>query len=315
MFLFLVSYFEDFISNIGIWKALRTKHIEFYGTPVPFLAVNQEKYDYEYINKEDIKFLLFQFLNFISNYENRYLFAHQELDVVTNKIYDLFDKEYETAHETDYYDDFFTIKETNDYFKIREKVFWLSKSYLFEEITNEFMSSNMEEYQNPQTQEDLIRIQIAGTGYTEDSIYKNNTEFSALTVFELFVELARATPECKKKLKQIDKRNWGFYKFLSKQGKYTIFENIGTKKEYKVLSDSMGKGGKMPKNALFVCTFILWNNDWWLSGLLMQHPDTKLTDETKGGFQRELYLYSPFYKEKMDEMVIIQQKDFKNYFN
>lgn len=311
----ITSYFEDFISNIGIWKALRKKHIELYGTPVPFLVRNQENYNYEYINKEDIKFLLWRFLNIYSEYLEPYRLTDKYLDVLTDDLYNLFDKEYETAYETDYYNDFFKVSKQDDYFKIRDKIFWLSHSYLFDKITNTYILSKTDNIEINE-EADLFEYQIYSITASEDSVYKQTTEFSALTVFDIFTELVKADDECKERLKEITIKHSGYFIFMSEDDKYLNFENYATKKEYKVLKDSMNEKMKTPDvGTMIIGGFILWNNDWWLSGIFVSLPDkTTLTDEEKSNFQKELYVYDKEYKEKMNEMPEIQGKDFQIFF-
>ena len=59
----LVSYFEDYISDIGIWKVLVKKHKTLYNTPVPIYLKNDSGYDYESINEADICLYYLEFLH------------------------------------------------------------------------------------------------------------------------------------------------------------------------------------------------------------------------------------------------------------
>ena len=50
-------YFEDIVSEVGLWASFVAKHKELYGKPLPFYAVGTE-YDTDHIHVEDIQFLL-----------------------------------------------------------------------------------------------------------------------------------------------------------------------------------------------------------------------------------------------------------------
>lgn len=311
----MTSYFEDFISDIGIWKALRNKHLEFYNTPVPFLVKNKESYDYDYINKPDIKFLFWRMLNIYFGFGEFYDLDDNILDTITEKLYDLFDSEYETAYETDFYNNFLKIESNDDYFKIRDKIFWFSHSYLFDEITEKYISSQIEDIEI-NDEFDLQKIHIMSIYATEESIYKIPTEFSALTVYDVFMQVVRADENCKENLKRIKVKHYGYFNYLSEDDKYLIFENIATKKEYKVLKKSMNEKMKAPKpGTMILCGFIFWNNEWWLSGIFASYPDNNLEDDMKKSFQEYLYQYDKKYQEDMDTMLNNQKQDFYNFFN
>ena len=54
-------YFEDIVSEIGLWASFVAKHKELYGKPLPFYAVGTE-YDTDHIHVEDIQLLLWDAL-------------------------------------------------------------------------------------------------------------------------------------------------------------------------------------------------------------------------------------------------------------
>lgn len=56
----LAAYFEDVISNLGIWRAFITTYKELYDKYVPFYTPDDHYYDDE-VNREDVRFLLWHF--------------------------------------------------------------------------------------------------------------------------------------------------------------------------------------------------------------------------------------------------------------
>ena len=53
----LTAYFEDVISQLGLWKAFISKHKELYGKYLPFYSLSNSYFEDE-VNCEDIAFLL-----------------------------------------------------------------------------------------------------------------------------------------------------------------------------------------------------------------------------------------------------------------
>ena len=53
------SYYEDYVSEIGIWKAFTSDNEELYGYYLPFYE--SEEYDPDYINPKDIAYLIWHF--------------------------------------------------------------------------------------------------------------------------------------------------------------------------------------------------------------------------------------------------------------
>lgn len=89
-------YFEDVISDLGIWRTFVTLHKELYGSYLPFYEINEEEYLLDEINLEDVNFLLWLGVqqhceNTIVNPENPGLTA------LANQLYNFLDKEFDKA--------------------------------------------------------------------------------------------------------------------------------------------------------------------------------------------------------------------------
>jgi hypothetical protein len=62
---FLVSYFEDLISDTNIWNTFVRLHRKFYGNPIPFYETSE--YYEEEINIQDLSFLIWYFMNTVQS--------------------------------------------------------------------------------------------------------------------------------------------------------------------------------------------------------------------------------------------------------
>ena len=63
----IVSYFEDYIVEIGIWRTFIETNKELYGYCLPFYDLSE--YDETYINVEDIAFLIWHYVTKYSEEE------------------------------------------------------------------------------------------------------------------------------------------------------------------------------------------------------------------------------------------------------
>jgi len=89
-------YFEDVVSEIGIWKTFTSKHKELYGKYLPFYDLDEDNYYQDEINFEDVCFLLWMALqkekqDIFLNPENPYLMRMAVM------IYAELDAEFENA--------------------------------------------------------------------------------------------------------------------------------------------------------------------------------------------------------------------------
>jgi hypothetical protein len=129
-----VSYFEDVISKIGLWKAFRQIHSEMYGKMLPFLHIRDEYYMDE-INLEDIQFLIWSVVQRDALEQNELKFINIENPIITLVsllVYEVLDAEYETAPENEVvYNAVHSPNLATDYFLLREFIKWIHyDSYL-----------------------------------------------------------------------------------------------------------------------------------------------------------------------------------------
>lgn len=64
----LIGYYQDIISDAGIWRSFINENRRLYGFTVPFYSVGDDYIDYE-LNEADVKFMVWYALSM--NYENR----------------------------------------------------------------------------------------------------------------------------------------------------------------------------------------------------------------------------------------------------
>ncbi|MCB0644511.1 MAG: DUF3843 family protein, partial [Phaeodactylibacter sp.] len=147
--LFLSSYFEDFISEIGLWNTFIARNQELLGKPLPFYDLA----DYEpgELNPQDLSFLLWYF---ISLHSERF---HGPDDPVILKfgqeLYELLEESIDQVFVTDFYRSFLKIPDDIDFFELKSKFNWITfEAYLPALHFNKLVKEKMDEYleKNPE---------------------------------------------------------------------------------------------------------------------------------------------------------------------
>jgi Protein of unknown function (DUF3843) len=267
----IVSYFEDYIVEIGIWRGFIETNKELYGYCLPFYDL--EEYDEKYINIEDIAFLIWHYVTKYS--PEQYIINPNQDNIVklSQDIFNLFEDVMEQAPAVNIYDDIFTIKDNEDYFFFKAKMQWFStESYLIgvdlgktfdserSQMAQEVQSGNMKKE----------HFDIVLYSYTERFLYKKRCSFSALNAPEWFAKVARCSQKRKQEI--IDMTYWIDGKFFMKErrAKHFVFEHILTKIQYKARIDSFKNSqGLHPSNtSAYVMHLVRWSDEYWLSGMM-----------------------------------------------
>lgn len=136
--LYTAAYFEDIISDLGLWKAFTTRHIELYDSALPFYTVGPD-YIKDEINEEDIRFIIWNTLQ-KAPYPHPYIDPSEPaIEETARLFFRILDEEYETAPANDFLQDYFMAfkdpKETN------HKLRWLfGHTYLTEPSVQEYIA-------------------------------------------------------------------------------------------------------------------------------------------------------------------------------
>lgn len=136
----IAAWFEDFICEMGPWKVFQDRNLEVCGAYIPFL--NLEGYDPDYINWQDINFLIW--LWFRKMNKGKFAFPNASwMRDLAEEILEELEESIDGAPATTLYDEFLTITPTDDFFAIRVRLAWISQScYLFGKLD---MNSHIKE--------------------------------------------------------------------------------------------------------------------------------------------------------------------------
>jgi len=263
----LGSYFEDFISEIGIWPAFVRHNQSLYGYPIPFYDLAE--YDTNYINKADLAFLIWKYT---ADYNPDSTGAPDQPTILAmaSKAFVLLEETIDNAPATTLYEKYFTIKAEDNFFALKEKLIWFgTSSYLLGiEMTPRLMET-IEENLDKIVPEYLDKMTYM---LSEPYAFSVRSSFSALNSSEWFAEVARCTPAVKKAIRQLQYGHSGNYLLVNSTHTYFEFRHGQTNRLYRVRRDSLKGGKPLPasahKDGFFSMNLRQWQSEWWLSGVL-----------------------------------------------
>jgi hypothetical protein len=267
---FVTGYFEDVISGPGLWKAFITQVSELYGTYLPFFDPDPEEYFPDEINPEDIHFLLWYYLSMVLSDDSIISPLIYEWSDYSNRIFDILEREYETAPENFNLKQLFNVSpEENNFFMIKEKLKWIMlDSWLhhflgkeLEEITDDTF---IDDEEKPMPEESRA-IYLYDT--MDTFVLSRHTPLLARQGKEwLAYALGKDHPLYESLLEMGEKKS-GFYLYMGTKGDDLLFEHIATGTRLKVTSRSMDvPTGNEPGRSISFAGFVKWRGEWWFSG-------------------------------------------------
>ncbi|MCB9286134.1 MAG: DUF3843 family protein [Lewinellaceae bacterium] len=310
----IASYYEDYVCEIGIWKAFTSRNKELYGYYLPFYE--SEQYDPGYINPEDISYLLWHFWG---KWNDTFFAPDWELfTTLGRKIYDYLEPMLDNALGTDFYERFFTVKGDEDFFDVKERLKWFAEgSYLFATDLYFDRKEKIEEALGDETMntwsEDPGKYLYM---VLEEYIYRRRCSFSALTAPEFFARVCRCSEPVRKDIAGLKARHWGTFECLEEEEQHFLFSNIQTGREYKVRKDSFQQFDSLDvEDKLGMFALVPWRGEWWMTGAAAFYGRSK-----KGIRElRKQMLTSPFLRteeqlQKAQEAIAEQYQVFMEQF-
>ncbi len=265
----LVSYFEDFISEIGIWRAFIEKNKEHHGYYLPFYGLSD--YDPEYLNPEDFAYLIWHFM---TKCLDTRIYAPDDPYVwdLAEEIYELLEPQIESVNATDFYDDYFKVPAGFDLFELKPKLEWLAtKSYLMGWEKGKDFKEELQELVDTKgfdARSELAPLLVYAL--RDDFMYSKRCSFAAMNAPEWFSMVARCTDAKRQEISNLQFRHRGEYLYEGEDKLHYDFTHLTTDRRYKVLKDSIKKSGNMGKvgKTVYMMTLVQWNGEWMMTGMM-----------------------------------------------
>ena len=273
----LVACFEDYINDIGIWKAFIETNKSLYGYALPFYDLSE--YDEEYLNAVDFAYLIY---HAVSKAEEDNCYPPEGTAFGLGKlIFEYLEPKIDEINPTSFYDKYLVVKANDNFFDVKFKLIWFThKSYLMSAETQpkalaqlEKLKITVKEAPHLAAYADKIVYQIQ-----DDTIYTHQSAYSALCATEWFAKIAKTDDDTKEGIKNLKKRHQGSCLYDKDYDKdFYLYINMETKREYLVYKQSInqGKSHATPEEKLiFNCSLIFWNKMWWQTGTAMAVKDS-----------------------------------------
>lgn len=122
----LAAWFEDIISQTGIWQTFTSECKKRYGAYLPFYTLNEDYFPDE-VNVEDVRFLLWHHIQYVRQGEKRVINPENPgIEEVAQKVYEILFDEYEEAPENEKMQNFLchSTEGKNDFYSYREVLEW-----------------------------------------------------------------------------------------------------------------------------------------------------------------------------------------------
>jgi len=267
----LTAYFEDVISQSGLWKAFILKNKEFYGNYLPFYSPSDNYFEDE-ANYEDVAFLLWLNMQLYVGNDKEEVLDPEDPSIMNlaKEIYDLLDAEYETAPENSFMTDFFYFegKEYNKFPAFANDAEWLFfQSYLLapcnEEPINEIIGQVHKYYSKYGDKEKNAIV----TDAVNRLMFSDPCGPLALNINEWFSIIAGTQQPYKKSFDEFEFIDRQEFYVIEKSNSHIKIRSVANGREIDVTKESIKNvAGLHPwKTVIKVCC-AFYNDTWWFFG-------------------------------------------------
>lgn len=262
----LTCHFEDFINDIGIWKAFVRGNQDLYGRPVPFYDL--EGYDPDYLNPQDFAYLTWHFLSKA---------AHKSLMPTAPPLlqlgqycYELFEAQIESAPDkSDYYQQWLTIDADTPFFEVKTRLQWMAfGNYLLgpefhravKEALLEIVEQNSAITEKMEPGKLLYMLQ-------DDFLYRTSSTWLARTTPEWLAEIAHCPESVAAAIKGLFQKVTGNFQYESADEGHYYYRYIRSNRLFPVHRKAIDLPvNRMQPGEMSIFNLVKWQDDWWLSG-------------------------------------------------
>lgn len=271
----LAAWFEDVISQTGIWQAFTAECRKRYGAYLPFYPIKGDYFPDE-INLEDIRFLLWHHIQYLCRGISAINPENPGIEQTAQEIYGLLAEEYETAPENERMQEFLyhSAMGEEDFFHYREILDWFHYQCYFNienvaQCRDEAERLLDDEKITPEMAEPLIYA-------TRTSLtFKGRRNLLSLTSPEWLALIGKAHPEHQLWGKVKVRKN-SCYLLEKEDDRYLYVKDLCSEDEgeFKITKKSLNlsaiRSREVGKSTL-ICELIYFGNAWWQCGMLLEN--------------------------------------------
>ena len=285
----LAAWFEDIISQTGIWQTFTEECENTHGTRLPFYPIGKDYYPDE-VNIEDIRFLLWHSLQQrdlgigrIINPEN------PGIEMAAGEVYLILSKEYETAPENERMQAYFRVPESSglDYHTFRKKVEWfhyycyINSSHA--DVYNEQCMELIENIEKDTEKEyDFSHLDLVFYSMRINNALTYQNCLAGLTSLEYISRILKRNSTSSGPWGNVEVFPHNYYFCLKEKGSTFIAKTFGkNKKEMAIEKDSLSDISKIkPGKSILCANLVRYGDTWQNNGMLTVYegPSSELID-------------------------------------
>ncbi|HOH23017.1 MAG TPA: DUF3843 family protein [Bacteroidales bacterium] len=312
---FLTSYFEDLISGTNIWNSFVRMHHRLYGKQLPFY--NLDEYYEEEINAQDVSFLICYFINSVQE-EKFYSPFSSFITEAAEKIYELFDKEWEYAPENEYLKTFYQIDPQEKEYYVARKLIdrVLFDTYLFYPDTSLRLQEQISEIFENKENDDDVMMYIHNS--RDGMIFRAHTRLLALKGQVWVAEILGSNHPLHQDFLDISNKILGLFLYKGQDDNNIFIEHIASGKKFNMTKKSFERSHVLTEvDTIMFLGIVRWQGEWWFSGTFFKQsfdPDVIL-EEKSSMESRSVVNFLDYPNPEIDEILRKQILAFKNYNN
>ena len=279
----LAAWFEDVISQTGIWQAFTAECRKRYGAYLPFYPIKGDYFPDE-INLEDIRCLLWHHIQYLCRGISAINPENPGIEQTAQEIYGLLAEEYETAPENERMQEFLyhSAMGEEDFFRYREILDWFHYQCYFNienvaQCRDEAERLLDDEKITPEMAETLIYA-------TRTSLtFKGRRNLLSLTSPEWLALIGKAHPE-HQLWGKVKARENSCYLLEKEDDEFLYVKDLCSEDEgeFKITKKSLNlsaiRSREVGKSTL-ICELIYFGNAWWQCGMLLENKyDQKMAE-------------------------------------
>ena len=279
----LAAWFEDVISQTGIWQAFTAECRKRYGAYLPFYPIKGDYFPDE-INLEDIRFLLWHHIQYLCRGISAINPENPGIEQTAQEIYGLLAEEYETAPENERMQEFLyhSAMGEEDFFRYREILDWFHYQCYFNienvaQCRDEAERLLDDEKITPEMAETLIYA-------TRTSLtFKGRRNLLSLTSPEWLALIGKAHPE-HQLWGKVKARENSCYLLEKEDDEFLYVKDLCSEDEgeFKITKKSLNLSSIRSREAgksTLICELIYFGNAWWQCGMLLENKyDQKMAE-------------------------------------
>ena len=307
---FLTAYFEDQISQTGLWQTFVRLHRELYGKWLPFYDTGSDYYEDE-INGQDLCFLCWYYLN--SRETERMISPYNDfLSELSQQVLEVFEEAWEVAPENELLREAYQLPENCDYYQARmlmDKI--LFQSYLFFpdsglRFQDDAANLLQEDRRNPNMPAFISELR-------DSLVHGTHTKLLSLTGKKWAAELLGREHPRYADLLELSPRVQGYFLYKSQNQTHILLEHIASAKPFELLKETFDHASSLhtPGQILFI-SMLRWQQEWWFSGLhMVKDHDAALIDEQK--HSPEARQSVAFLDQQESKILELLQEQYQNF--